>query len=66
MFQEQNWPKILSKHVCRIVSSWYGIKFYRSILYLFTDVVIADFNVFDALLSNRILCVEDRASTISV
>ena len=66
MFQEQNWPKVFSKHICRVIGSWYGIKFYCSILYLFTDVVIADFNVLDTLLGNRILCIKDRTSTISV
>jgi len=66
MFQEQNWPKVLSKHICRVVGSWYGIKLYHSILYLFTDVVIADFNMFDTLLGNRVLCVKDCTSTIPV
>jgi len=58
MFQEQNGSQILSKHICRIVGSWYGIKFYRSILHLFTDVVIAYLNVFDTLLCDRVLRIE--------
>ena len=57
MFQEQNGPKILGEHICQIIGSWYSIEFYCSILYLFMDVVIADFNVLNTLLGNRILCI---------
>ena len=66
MTQEVNWAEILCEHIGNIVLCGDIVKFDRSQLDLFPDIVISYLYMFDAFLGHRVLRVKDCTTAVAV